>query len=175
MTAVPIDALAPHFFQVAYVVSDVAEAEARFQQWLGVPSWFRMANMEFGADCSLRGRPSDSAAHLSIGWLRDTQVELIEPLRGESLYQEFLDAKGPGLHHIAFDVPDFDATIAMLSGAGLDLLAKGRVGPGSEFAYFDCETAGASVVEILGFDDAIKGFMNTLRQQSAELIAQQGT
>jgi methylmalonyl-CoA/ethylmalonyl-CoA epimerase len=175
MTAAPIDVLAPHFFQVAYVVRDLAEAEARFQQWLGVPSWFRMENMEFGGDCSFRGRPSDSAAHLSIGWLRDTQVELIEPLRGESLYQEFLDAKGPGLHHIAFDVPDFDATVAALSGAGLDLLAKGRVGPGSEFAYFDCETAGASVVEILGFDDAIKGFMNTLREQSAEMIAQQGT
>jgi hypothetical protein len=30
------------------------------------------------------------------------------------------------------------------------------------------------VVEILGFDNAIKGFMDTLRQQSAELIAQQG-
>jgi catechol 2,3-dioxygenase-like lactoylglutathione lyase family enzyme len=175
MNAVPIDVLAPHFFQVAYVVRDMAEAEARFQQWMGVPSWFRMENMEFGADCSYRGRPSDSAAHLSVGWLRDTQVELIEPLRGESLYREFLEAKGPGLHHIAFDVPDFAASIAALCEAGLELLAKGRVGPGSEFAYFDCETAGASVVEILGFDDAIRGFMDTLRQQSADLIAEQGT
>ena len=174
MNAVPVDALAPYFFQVAYVVRDIAEAETRFQQWLGVPSWFRMDNMEFGADCSYRGRPSDSAAHLSVGWLRDTQVELIEPLRGESLYREFLEAKGPGLHHIAFDVPDFAATIAALSEAGLELLAKGRVGPGSEFAYFDCETAGASVVEILGFDDAIRSFMESLRQQSADLIAEQG-
>ncbi len=131
MTTAAVDALAPYFFQVAYVVRDIAAAEEQFRQWLGVPSWFRMNDMEFGADCSFRGRPSDSAAHLSIGWLRDTQVELIEPLRGESLYQEFLDAKGPGLHHIAFDVPDFDATIATLSESGLDLLAKGRVGPGS--------------------------------------------
>lgn len=174
MNAAPVDALAPYFFQVAYVVRDIAEAETRFQQWLGVPSWFRMDNMEFGADCSYRGRPSDSAAHLSVGWLRDTQVELIEALRGESLYREFLETKGPGLHHIAFDVPDFAATIAALSEAGLELLAKGRVGPGSEFAYFDCETAGASVVEILGFDDAIRSFMDSLRQQSADLIAEQG-
>jgi catechol 2,3-dioxygenase-like lactoylglutathione lyase family enzyme len=174
MTAAAIDALAPHFFQVAYVVRDLAAAEVHFQQWLGVPSWFRMEDMEFGADCSYRGRASDSAAHLSIGWLRDTQVELIEPLRGESLYQEFLDAKGPGLHHIAFDVPDFDASIAALSAAGLELLAQGRVGPGSEFAYFDCEAAGASVVEILGFDAAIRGFMDTLRRQSAEMVAERG-
>jgi methylmalonyl-CoA/ethylmalonyl-CoA epimerase len=174
MNAVPVDALAPYFFQVAYVVRDIAEAETRFQQWLGVPSWFRMDNMEFGADCSYRGRQSDSAAHLSVGWLRDTQVELIEPLRGESLYREFLEAKGPGLHHLAFDVPDFAATVAALCEDGLELLMQGRVGPGSEFAYFDCETAGASVVEILGFDDAIRSFMDSLRQQSADLIAEQG-
>jgi len=174
MKAAPQEALAPHFFQVAYVVRDLAEAEARFQQWLGVPSWFRMENIEFGANCSYRGRPSDSAAHLSVGWLRDTQVELIEPLRGESLYREFIETKGPGLHHIAFDVPDFAATIAALSEAGLELLADGRVGPGSEFAYFDCEAAGASVIEILGFDEAVRSFMDGLRQQSAERIEEQG-
>ena len=174
MNAAAIDALAPHFFQVAYVVRDLAEAEARFRQWLGVPSWFRVDNMEFGADCSYRGRPADSAVDLSVGWLRDTQVELIEPLRGESLYREFLEAKGPGLHHIAFDVPDFSATVAALSGAGLELLAQGHAGPGSEFAYFDCESAGASVVEILGFDKSIRAFMDSLRQQSADLIAEQG-
>lgn len=173
MNLEPIAALAPYFFQVAYVVRDIAEAEARFEQWLGVPVWFRMDNIEFGENCSYRGRESDSAAHLSVGWLRDTQIELIEPLRGESLYREFLDAKGPGLHHIAFDVPDFPATINALAGVGLEILAKGRVGPGSEFAYFDCETAGASVIEILGFDDAVRGFMNSLRQQSADLIAEQ--
>jgi methylmalonyl-CoA/ethylmalonyl-CoA epimerase len=172
MNAAAIGALAPHFFQVAYVVRDLAESEASFERWLGVPSWFRMENMEFGDDCSHRGRPADFAAHLSVGWLRDTQIELIEPLRGDSLYQEFLDAKGPGLHHVAFDVPDFAAAVEALAADGLALLAKGRVGPGSEFAYFDCEAAGASVIEILGFDAAIRGFMDTLRRQSADLIAE---
>jgi methylmalonyl-CoA/ethylmalonyl-CoA epimerase len=169
----PLDRLAPYFFQIAYVVRDIAAAESWFQRLLGVPSWFRMNDMEFGEDCSFRGRPSDSAAHLSVGWLRDTQVELIEPLRGESLYREFLDEKGPGLHHVAFDVPDFDAAVGSLEASGLELLAKGRVGPGSEFAYFECAAEGASVVEILGFDAAIKGFMDQLRQKSAELVAEQ--
>ena len=172
MTAAPLARLAPYFFQIAYVVRDIEAAESWFQQTLGVPSWFRMNEMEFGADCSFRGQPSDSAAHLSVGWLRDTQVELIEPLRGESLYQEFLDASGPGLHHVAFDVPDFAARVTALEAAGLELLAKGRVGPGSEFAYFACDAQGASVVELLGFDEAIKGFMDQLRRKSAELVAE---
>ena len=87
-------AIAPHFFQVAYVVRDLAAAETWFRDVLGVPSWFRMENLAFGADCSYRGRPSDFAVHLSVGYLRETQIELIEPIRGESLYTEFLERKG---------------------------------------------------------------------------------
>jgi catechol 2,3-dioxygenase-like lactoylglutathione lyase family enzyme len=159
-------AIAPYFFQVAYVVRDLAAAETWFHDVLGVPSWFRMENVAFGAECSYRGRPSDSAAHLSVGYLRKTQIELIEPIRGESLYTEFLDAKGPGLHHLAFDVPDFPATVAALRESGLELVMQGRVGPGSEFAYFDCDTAGTSVIEILGFDEGVRAFMQQLESAS---------
>ena len=166
MTNAVLDAIAAHFFQVAYVVRDLPAAEAWFQKILGVPSWFRMENLAFGADCSYRGRPSDYAAHLSIGYLRETQIELIEPIRGESLYREFLERKGPGLHHLAFDVPDFPATVAALSESGLELVVQGRVGPGSEFAYFDSDTAGTSVIEILGFDDGVRAFMKQLKQAS---------
>jgi catechol 2,3-dioxygenase-like lactoylglutathione lyase family enzyme len=167
MTNEALEAIAAHFFQVAYVVRDLAAAEAWFQQLLGVPSWFRMENVPFGEECSYRGQPADSAAHLSVGYLRDTQVELIEPIRGQSPYAEFLETRGPGLHHVAFDVPDFAATVSALCESGLELIAAGRVGPGSEFAYFDCDSAGASVIEILGFDDGVRGFMEQLRQQSA--------
>ncbi len=164
MTSPALEAIAPYFYQVGYVVRDLAAAEAWFQKILGVPKWTRMENMAFGGDCSYRGRPADYAAHLSIGYLGESQVELIEPLRGESLYTEFLDSKGPGLHHLAFDVPDFDATVSALAETGLELLAAGTTGPGSRFAYFDCESAQASVIEILGFDEGTRAFMNQLKQ-----------
>lgn len=171
MTKPALDAIAAHFVQIGYVVRDLAAAEVWFQKILGVPAWTRMENLAFGADCSYRGRPADYAAHLSIGYLRDTQIELIEPIRGESPYTEFLDSKGPGLHHLAFDVPDFDASVAALSGSGLDVLARGAVGPGSQFAYFDAESAETSVIEILGFDEGTRAFMEALKKQSADALA----
>ncbi len=166
MPSTALAALAPHFYQVAYVTPNLAEAEAWFQKLLGVASFLRMENVNFGPECSFRGRPADSAAHLSVGWLGDTQVELIEPVRGESLYSEFLAEQGPGLHHVAFDVPDFEATVSGLSENGLELIMKGAVGPGSQFAYFDTTTAGASVIEILGFDESVHAFMKQLKEQS---------
>ena len=168
MTKQVLEALAPHFCQLGYVVRDREAAEEWFQQILGVPSFFRMDNVTFGPNCSYRGRPADSVANVSLGYLRDTQIELIESVRGPSLYTEFLDQKGPGLHHVAFEVPDFSATVAFLRESGLEMLTGGPVGPGTDFAYFDCEAGGASVIEILGFDENIRGFMEQLRKQSSE-------
>ncbi len=171
MANTALEALAPHFFQLAYVVRDIAEAESWFTKTLGVPRWTRMEDMAFGADCDYRGRAADYVIHLSLGYMRETQIELIEAVRGESPYAEFLEAKGPGLHHIAFDLPDFDSTLAALKESGLELLSSGQLGPGNRFAYFDCEAAGASVIEILGFDDSAKAFMQELEKQSQEALA----
>jgi catechol 2,3-dioxygenase-like lactoylglutathione lyase family enzyme len=165
--AIP-DAIAPYFVQVGYVVRDLEAAEAWFERTLGMPSPFRMENVTFGADCSYRGRPYDAAVHISLGYLGEMQIELIQPVRGASLYTESLEQKGPGLHHVAFDVPDFSATVDALCKSGLELVAQGRMGPGSEFAYFDCEAHGTSLIEILGFDEAMHGFMNQLKQASAD-------
>ncbi len=159
--------LAPNLFQVAYVVRDMAAGEQWFQRILGVPSFFRMENVEIGEGCSYRGQPADSAAHLSLGYLGDIQVELIEPIRGPSPYTEFLENKGPGLHHLAFLVPDFAATVAFLGEAGLEVISEGQLSPGSQFAYFDCEADGFSVIEILGFDEAIRGFMKQIKDNAA--------
>jgi len=171
MTNRALAAIAPYFVQTGYVVRDLAAAESWFQQVVGVPAWTRMENMTFGPECSYRGRPADYAAHLSIGYLRDTQIELIEAVRGESPYTEFLESRGTGLHHLAFDVPAFDATIDALGGSGLELIAEGSIGPGNRFAYFDCESAQASVIEILGFDEATRSLMEQLKQQSASSVA----
>jgi methylmalonyl-CoA/ethylmalonyl-CoA epimerase len=171
MTNTALDAIAPHFCQFAYVVRDIAASEEWFQKLLGVPAWTRLENMVFGADCSYRGRPADYTATISLGYAGDTQIELIQSIRGENLYTEFLESKGPGLHHIAFDVPDFDATLESFDEGGLELITRGQMGPGSKFAYFECESAETSVIEILGFDESMRAFMEQLKKQSAEALA----
>lgn len=159
-----MDRLAPCFFQVAYVVRDLPASETWFQRILGVRSFLRMENLAVGAGCTFRGAPADFSMSLALGYMGDTQVELIEPVRGNSPYSEFLAASGPGLHHIAFAVPDFPATVASLKGEGLPVLAEGYFETGTHFTYFDCISGGASVVEILGFNEATRAFMESLRQ-----------
>jgi methylmalonyl-CoA epimerase len=59
------------------------------------------------------------AASLKIG---DGRVELLEPLDEDTPVGRFLASRGPGMHHVAYEVGDLDATLAELARAGADLI-----------------------------------------------------
>lgn len=58
-------------------------------------------------------------AFLQIG---ESKIELLEATNPESPIAKFLENKGPGIHHIAFDVEDIQAEIERLSAEGFQLI-----------------------------------------------------
>jgi methylmalonyl-CoA/ethylmalonyl-CoA epimerase len=76
----------------------------------------------FGAEVEHRATVEDQgvrAASLRIG---DGRVELLEPLGEDTPVGRFLVKRGPGMHHVAYEVSDIRATIAELADAGADLI-----------------------------------------------------
>ena len=76
----------------------------------------------FDADVEHRATVEDQgvrAASLRIG---DGRVELLEPLGQDTPVGRFLAKRGPGMHHVAYEVNDLGATIAELTDAGADLI-----------------------------------------------------
>jgi methylmalonyl-CoA/ethylmalonyl-CoA epimerase len=76
----------------------------------------------FGAEVEHAATVGDQgvrAASLRIG---DDRVELLEPLGEDTPVGRFLAKRGPGMHHVAYEVNDLDATLAELVGAGADLI-----------------------------------------------------
>ena len=59
------------------------------------------------------------AVLLDVG---ESHVELLAPLGADTPVGKFLARKGPGLHHIAYQVQDIDATLGALRRAGLELI-----------------------------------------------------
>jgi len=149
-------------------VPDLGAAQDWFRRVMGVPYFLPMPNVVLGDTCRHRGRTANAEVHLALGYAGGTQIELIESVRGPSLYTEFLDQGRSGLHHTAFAVPDFDATIAELRAAGLETVTEGYLDTGMrvDFAYFDCTAVGGSVIEILGFDAAARAFMDELKTRT---------
>jgi methylmalonyl-CoA/ethylmalonyl-CoA epimerase len=52
----------------------------------------------------------------------DTKIELLQSLNPEGVIARFIEKKGEGMHHIAFEVDDILAEMARLQQAGFELL-----------------------------------------------------
>jgi methylmalonyl-CoA/ethylmalonyl-CoA epimerase len=71
---------------------------------------------------------------LAVG---DTHVELLEPLSAETAVGKFLAKRGPGMHHIAIEVADINASLAELKNKGVRLIDETpRVGAGGCLVAF---------------------------------------
>ena len=61
------------------------------------------------------------AASLRIG---DGRVELLEALGQDTPVGRFLAKRGPGMHHVAYEVNDLRATLAELTREGAELIDR---------------------------------------------------
>ena len=51
-----------------------------------------------------------------------SRVELLAPLGAETPVGRFLASRGPGMHHVAYEVDDVRAALDSLAGAGAELI-----------------------------------------------------
>jgi methylmalonyl-CoA/ethylmalonyl-CoA epimerase len=52
----------------------------------------------------------------------DTKIELLESSTAEGVIAKYIDKKGEGIHHIAFEVADIEAEMKRLAAEGFVLL-----------------------------------------------------
>jgi methylmalonyl-CoA/ethylmalonyl-CoA epimerase len=52
----------------------------------------------------------------------DTKIELLESTTHDGVIAKYLEKKGPGVHHIAFEVADIEAEMKRLVGEGFQLI-----------------------------------------------------
>lgn len=133
--------------QVCWVVDDVEAAMAQHDvRWMLVP------DVHFGPDhCTYRGRPADFVVHVALGYSGGMQLELIQPVRGDSLYTE----SGPGLHHVAHEPADFRVPDDSVQHGSFP-------GVGMEFAYVPGGPLG-SWVELMKVGPDMRAVFDSLR------------
>jgi len=86
---------------------------------------------------------------LALAPVGSMKLELIQPLEGESIYKEFLEEKGEGVHHIAsYEVDDLDRALAGFKELGIKVLQSGTWS-GASFAYLDTEELLGTIVELV--------------------------
>jgi methylmalonyl-CoA epimerase len=88
------------------------------------------------------------AVLLDVG---ENHVELLAPLGEDTPIGRFLAKRGAGLHHVAYQVADIDATLSMLKSAGVRLIDElPRVGiRASRVAFLHPTATGGVLTEIV--------------------------
>jgi len=123
---------------IGVAVADLDAAVALHERTYGMPVVHRETLTGQGVEAVL----------LDVG---ENHVELLRPLAGDTPVGRFLARRGPGLHHVAYQVPDIDAALAWLREQGARLIDEApRAGiRGSRVAFLHPSAAGGVLTEIV--------------------------
>ena len=123
---------------VGVAVEDLDQAVALYRERFGMTEQHRETVEEFGVEAVL----------LEIG---DGHVELLQPLSAESGVGRFLARNGPGMHHVAYQTDDIDATLERVRTAGVEAIdEQPRAGiRGSRVAFLHPRSTGGVLTELV--------------------------
>jgi len=120
-----------------------------------MPIWERLANTR-GSDVETVPAQRVRVAFVGTGSAR---VELIEPTSADSPISRFLDKRGPGLHHVAYRVPDIAGALADYIALGMQPIDReARPGAaGHRVAFLHPRDAGGVLVELVEVPNSSAG------------------
>jgi Glyoxalase/Bleomycin resistance protein/Dioxygenase superfamily len=134
--------------QVAHVVYDIDKTMKYYWENFGLGPWdVYTFNPLTVRDSMVRGRPSDFTYLIAVTWRGDVQFELMQPVTGRSIYDECLEKKGEGLHHIKIYYPDCQKALKQFKDKGIEVIQSGKIDK-DEFYYLDTEDSLGYVIEI---------------------------
>ena len=123
---------------VGIAVEDLDAALALFEGTFGMPVVHRETVEEQGVEAAL----------LDVG---ENHVELLRPLGPDTPVGKFLAKRGPGIHHVAYQVTDVESALARCKDAGLRLIDETpRTGiRNSRVAFLHPAASGGVLTEIV--------------------------
>ena len=138
--------------QVGIAVRDLEKSMEHYRNVFGIEPWeTRDAGPSMISDMMYGGRPVKRPFRfrVALAMVGPMQLELIQPLEGELIYNDFLKEHGEGLHHLGHvKVQNLDDAVQALEKAGFPCTQRGHVGGGG-FAYMDTVKALGFILELI--------------------------
>ena len=133
--------------QIGVVVRDLQkaiDAYTKLFQW----GPFEVIEREYTESTSTyRGKPGNFKYRIGYTQLGPIQLEMIQPLRGKTIYDEFLGTRGEGFHHFGIMIDCIEERVEAMKQLGIDVLQSGRR-PGRKYAYMDTEPLAGIMIEL---------------------------
>ncbi len=94
---------------IGLAVNDIAEAITLYRTQFGIHDWDIIELPE-------------RHMRVAVTYIGASMVELIAPTSDDAAFAKYLREKGPGMHHIAYQVSDIEAALAQLRAQGMRLV-----------------------------------------------------
>ena len=139
--------------QIAVIVKDLDQAVEMYWKLLGVGPWrIYTYSKPFVKYMTYRGKPADYKMRLALADVGPLQIELIELGEGETIYAEFVEQHGYGLHHFGVLVEDMEAAIAQAEASGIAMIQDGGgygLDGDGRYAYLETEDKLGTTLELI--------------------------
>jgi methylmalonyl-CoA/ethylmalonyl-CoA epimerase len=100
-----------HIEHIGIAVRDLDEAISYYQDKLGL-------------ECYAVEEIADQKVKTAFFKVGDTKIELLESTDPEGPIGKFVEKKGPGVHHLAFAVPNVNKALSEAESNGVQLIDK---------------------------------------------------
>jgi methylmalonyl-CoA epimerase len=105
-------------YHLGYAVEDIAAAARFYEEY-------------FGAQIGEAEEVEEQGIVATMFEVGESMVELVQPTRPDSPVGKFLQKRGEGFHHVAFQVEDLQASLKELKENGVELIdEEPRIGAG---------------------------------------------
>jgi methylmalonyl-CoA/ethylmalonyl-CoA epimerase len=108
----------------------------------------------FGAELEHRASVAEQGVEAAAVLVGDGRVELLAPLGEDTPVGKFLATRGPGMHHVAYEVADVRTELDRLTAAGAELIdAEPRQGLfGLQVAFVHPDAVHGVLTEVVSVD-----------------------
>lgn len=147
------DKAIPSFTQVAWVVKDISTSIKFFKEVMGIDNFSPVGTIRASEfEATYYGKPSNAESLVSLAFSDGTFIELIQPLSGNSIFQDYVD-KNPagGIQHVAYSVPValLDKVISGFTDKGFPVVSTFNH-PIARIVFFDTRKEIGVFTEIMG-------------------------
>ena len=138
--------LGKEIIQVGILVKDVAEAAKKLEKLIGIGP-FEILEPEY-RDLTYRGKTGKFKIRIALAKAGPIQIELMQPLYGETIYDEFAQRKGYGLHHLGIKTDNMEQSVKEMQEKGFRVIQSGNR-PGVKWGYLSTEDQTDVIFELL--------------------------
>jgi 4-hydroxyphenylpyruvate dioxygenase-like putative hemolysin len=128
--------------QIAVVVKELRKTMEAYHKVLGWGPWSVYEHKPpILHDTMVHGKPVHYTMIGAEVHCDPIDFEILQPVEGASIYREFLDQKGEGLHHVAVVAPSekVEEALGNFKKNGIDVIMSGRLGEDIRFYYMDTD------------------------------------